>query len=54
MGDTTWCRGKVINKYIIVEGKCCVGIECLGENQRGEITMPGKVTVILPSRVVDL
>jgi len=50
IGDTTWCKGKVTKKYV-VEGKCCVDIECWGENQRGEITMPGKATVILPSRI---
>ena len=30
--------------------KCCVDIECRGENQRGEISIPGTATVILPSR----
>jgi len=30
--------------------KCCVDVECWGENQRGEVTVPGKATVILPSR----
>lgn len=50
VGDTTWCKGKVTDRYVI-EGKCCVDIECWGENQRGEITMPGKATVILPSNV---
>jgi N-terminal half of MaoC dehydratase len=49
VGDTTWCKGKVVQKYM--DGKkCCVDIECWGENQRGEITVPGSATVILPSR----
>jgi acyl dehydratase len=48
-GDTTWCKGKVVRKYSD-NGKYCVDIECWGENQRGEVTMPGKATVILPSR----
>jgi hypothetical protein len=49
VGDTTWFKGKVTGKRI-EETKCCVDIECWGENQRGEITTPGKATVILPSR----
>lgn len=50
VGDTTWCKGKVTNKYV-VDYKYCVDIECWGENQRGEINMPGKATVILPSKI---
>jgi acyl dehydratase len=50
VGDTTWCRGKVTNKYFDENDEPCVDIECWGENQRGEITMPGQATVILPSR----
>ncbi|MBI2846667.1 MAG: MaoC family dehydratase N-terminal domain-containing protein [Chloroflexi bacterium] len=49
LGDTTWCKGKVVSKYVD-EGRHCVDIECWGENQRGVVTMPGKATVILPSR----
>jgi acyl dehydratase len=49
VGDTTWFKGKVTGKRI-EEERCCVDIECWGENQRGEITTPGKATVILPSR----
>jgi acyl dehydratase len=48
-GDTTWFKGKVARKYID-DQKCCVDIDCRGENQRGELTTPGKATVILPSR----
>lgn len=48
-GDTTWFKGKVTRKYVD-EGKYCVDIRCWGENQRGEINIPGKATVILPSR----
>ncbi len=50
VGDTTWCKGKVIKKYLDENSEPCVDIECWGENQRGEVTMPGKATVILPSR----
>jgi hypothetical protein len=48
VGDTTWFKGKVVGKHI-EEKRCCVDIDCWGENQRGEITIPGKATVILPS-----
>lgn len=50
VGDTTWCKGKVTNKYV-ADGKYCVDIECWAENQRGETTVIGKGTVILPSKV---
>lgn len=49
IGDVTWCKGKVVRKHMD-GGKYCVDIECWGENQRGEVTMPGTATVILPSR----
>jgi acyl dehydratase len=48
-GDTTWFKGKVTRKYAD-DGKYCVDIDCWGENQRGEVNIPGKATVILPSR----
>lgn len=49
LGDTTWLKGKVTEKYI-KDGEFIVEVECWAENQRGEITMPGKATVSLPSR----
>ena len=49
IGDTTFCRGKVVKKYID-NGKHCVDIDCYGINQRNAISMPGKATVILPSK----
>ena len=50
MGDTTWCKGKVIKKYI-VDGYPLVDLEVWAENQRGEKTVTnGAATVILPSR----
>jgi len=52
VGDTTWLKGKVIRKYQEA-GDYLVDIECRGENQRGEITMPGRATVALPSRKHD-
>lgn len=48
-GDVGWCKAKVTRKYID-EGKCCVDVDCWCENQLGEMTMPGKATLILPSR----
>jgi hypothetical protein len=49
-GDITWCRGKVTQKYCD-NGKHCVDIDCWCENQRGEVTIPGTATVMLPSRI---
>jgi len=48
--DVAWLRGKVTKKYIDDEGEHCVDIETSGFNQRGEDTMPGYSTVVLPSR----
>ncbi len=49
VGDTTWLKGKVVKKYI--EGnEHVVDIECYGENQRGEVTIPGTATIKLPFR----
>jgi hypothetical protein len=50
VGDTTWLKGKIVNKYIDDDGEHAVDIECWGENQREEIIMPGFATVALPSR----
>ena len=49
LGDVTWCKGKITKKYCD-EGKYCVDIDCWCENQRGEVTVPGTATIILPSR----
>ena len=49
VGDTHWMKGKVTKKYI-VDREHLVDIECWGENQRGEITLPGSATVRLPSK----
>jgi hypothetical protein len=53
MGDTTWCKGKVVRKYI-KNNTALVDIEIAAENQRGEVTTPGVATVALPSRDVKL
>jgi acyl dehydratase len=49
--DTVWFTGKVVKKYVDEDGEYCVDIETHGFNQRGEDTVPGHSTVILPSRV---
>ena len=50
-GDTTFCRGKVVRKY--VKDRCSlVDIEISGVNQDGKLTTPGLATVMLPSRDV--
>lgn len=51
MGDTTFCKGKVIKKYV-KDGTGLVDIEIAAVNQRGEVTTPGLATVALPSRDV--
>ena len=48
-GDTQWFKGKVAGKHK-ENGIYSVDIDCYAENQRKEVTMPGKATVILPSR----
>ena len=50
MGDTTICKGRVIDKRKDGE-HYLVDIEMASTNQRGENTAPGTATVILPSRV---
>ncbi|MDE3074055.1 MAG: MaoC family dehydratase N-terminal domain-containing protein [Chloroflexota bacterium] len=49
VGDTQWLKGKVVKKYL-ENGEHLVEIDCWGENQRGEVTMPGVAIVRLPSR----
>jgi acyl dehydratase len=53
MGDTTFCKGKVVRKYV-KDNTGLVDIEIAAENQRGELTTPGFATVALPSRNVNL
>ncbi len=48
--DVVWFKGKVTKKYIDEDGECCVDIETSAINQRGEDTMPGHSTVVLPSK----
>jgi hypothetical protein len=52
LGDTTWCRGKVIGKHE-AEGEKIVECEVWCENQRGERTAMGSATASLPSKEQD-
>ena len=49
VGDTTWCKGKVIAKRQ-EDGENLVDLEIWGENQRGEQTTKGTAILRLPSR----
>ncbi|MDO8531321.1 MAG: MaoC family dehydratase N-terminal domain-containing protein [Dehalococcoidia bacterium] len=53
LGDTVWLKGKVVRKY--EEGNALlVDIDIWGETQRGQIIVPGKATIALPSRTTGL
>lgn len=49
VGDTNWLKGKVTRKYE-EKGMRLADLEIWAENQRGEVTAPGRATVSLPSR----
>lgn len=49
LGDTTWCRGKVTEKYV-KDGFHLVECEVWCEDQRHEVNTTGQVTIILPAR----
>jgi acyl dehydratase len=49
LGDTTWVKGMVRRKYAD-EGRYVVELDVWCENQRGEVTAPGRASVLLPSR----
>ena len=49
-GDTHWMRGRVERKYLAEGDRPAVDLEIWGENQRGEVTVPGHATILLPSR----
>lgn len=50
VGDTTWLKGRVVEKQIAGEERQ-VRCEIWGENQRGDKTIVGWAIVLLPSRV---
>ncbi len=49
VGDTTWCRGEVVGKRI-EDGESLIDCMVWGENQRGQKTVLGSATVVLPRR----
>lgn len=49
IGDYHIITGEVTDKRI-EDGQCLVDIEMRGTNQRGDVTCPGKATVMLPGR----
>jgi len=52
VSDITWIKGKVERKWI-EEGEYLVRCRIWGENQLGEVTMPGYAVVRLPSRSLE-
>ncbi|MDO8568881.1 MAG: MaoC family dehydratase N-terminal domain-containing protein [Dehalococcoidales bacterium] len=50
LSDVVWLKGTVTRKYLDENGEACVDIATTGVNQRNEDTIPGKSTVVLPSR----
>ncbi|MBI4334428.1 MAG: MaoC family dehydratase N-terminal domain-containing protein [Chloroflexi bacterium] len=52
IGDTCWCRGKVIRKYV-ANGEHLVDCELWADNQRGERSAIATATASLPSRQAD-
>lgn len=50
VGDTTWVRGRVVDKLLAEGDRPAVGLEISCTNQRGEVTAPGHATILLPSR----
>lgn len=50
LSDVLWLRGKATKKFTDEDGEYCVEIETTTKNQRGEEVMPGRSTVVLPSR----
>ncbi len=50
VGDTHWIGGRVTRKYLAEGGRPAVDLDLWGTNQRGEVTVPGHASVLLPSR----
>jgi acyl dehydratase len=50
VGDATWLSGEVVRKYLADGDRPAVDLEIRGTNQRGQVTCPGRATVLLPSR----
>jgi acyl dehydratase len=50
VGDTQWLRGRVTRKLLAAGERPAVEAELEAVNQRGELTTPGRATILLPSR----
>ena len=50
VGDTQWITGEVTRKYLAEGDRPAVDIDLRATNQRGDVTTPGKATILLPSR----
>ncbi|MDO8689574.1 MAG: acyl dehydratase, partial [Dehalococcoidia bacterium] len=50
LSDVVWFKGTVTKKYVDEDGEYAIDIETHGVNQRGEDTIPGHSTVVLPSK----
>jgi acyl dehydratase len=50
LSDVLRFKGHVVRKYVDTDGQSCVDLETSMVNQRGDNVMPGKATVVLPSR----
>jgi len=50
VGDTQWLGGRVERRYLAEGGLPAVDVDLWATNQRGELTTPGRATVLLPSR----
>jgi acyl dehydratase len=49
VGDTTWCQGKVVEKWQ-EDGRNLVKCEIWAQDQRGDVTAKGHATVELPGK----
>jgi acyl dehydratase len=50
VGDTHWMGGRVTRKYLAEGDRPVVDLDLWGTNQRGETTVPGHASILLPSR----
>lgn len=50
VGDTQWLSGTVVATYLADGDRPAVDLVLEARNQRGEVTTPGRATILLPSR----
>jgi hypothetical protein len=50
VGDTQWLTGRVARKYLARGDRPAVDLDLEARSQRGEVTSPGRATILLPSR----